>query len=352
MALAAGAQVTPTPTPEEPERVETEEIKINILAYDTNRKFVADVRVEDVVITENNILHQAASLRRIPANVVIIMDTGGALRQLKTIDTTRKTASALVSALRPQDSVAIVQYSDEAEVVSALTTDRAATTTAINNTNFGLGSEFLAAVRLASGLLTQEGVENRHLVLITDGTDTTSKGAARERSLRQLLETDINVHVISYTRIESIAAEPLTKKVSTKPEPATAEPIAMPREVAEQLPLGTRDFKTSPKIGPTISLDRTKTSTWKQRKSDLESAERQLTALAENANGIALIPQTLEEMIEKAGLIAGTIDDSYVLTYMPKVSLREKKVDRNIVVTSKRPELIIQGKRRLVVRKN
>ena len=349
---AAGAQVTPTPTPEEPVRVETEEIKINVLAYDSNRKFVDDVRVEDVVITENNILHQAASLRRIPANIVIIMDTGGALRQLKTIYQTRKTAAALVSALRPQDSVAIVQYSDEAEVVSALTKDRAATMDAINRTSFGLGSEFLAALRLGSGLLTQKGVENRHLVLITDGTDTTSTGAARERSLRQLLETDINVHVISYTRIETLAVEPLTKKVSTKPEPATAEPIAMPREIAEQLPLGTRDFKTSPKVGPTINLDRTKTSTWKQRKTDLELAERQLTALAENANGIALIPQSLEEMTEKAALVAGIIDDSYVLTYMPKVSLSEKRVDRNIVVTSKRPDLIIQGRRRVVARRN
>lgn len=352
LAIVSKAQVTPTPTPEEPVRIETEEIKINVLAFDSNRKLVKDVRAEDVVITENSIVHQAASLRRIPANVVIIMDTGGSLRQLKTIDKTRKTAAALVAALRPQDSVAIVQYSDEAEVVSALTTDRADTTSAINRTNYGLGSEFLAAVRLASGLLTQTGVENRHLVMITDGTDTALTGAARERALRQLLETDINVHVISYTRLETTAVEPLTKKVSTKPEPSTADPIAMPREVAEQLPLGTRDFKTSPKVGPTITLDRAKTSTWKQRKSDLELAERQLAALAENANGIAVIPQTAEEMVEKAALVAGFIDDSYVLTYMPKVSLRERKGDRIIVVSSKRPDLIVQGRRRLVVKRS
>lgn len=353
-AFAAGAQVTPNPTPppDEPVRVDTEEIKVNMFAYDANRKVVENVRVEDVVITENKIIHQATSLRRIPANVVIIMDTGGALRQVKTIDKTRKTATALVAALRPQDSVAIVQYSDEAEVVSALTTDRAATAAAISRTNFGLGSEFLAAVRLATGLLNQNGIENRHLVLITDGTDTTSKGAARERSLRQLLETDINVHVISYTRLETLAVEPFTKKVSNKPEPTTADPIAMPREVAEQLPLGTRDFKTSPKIGPTINLDRRKTSTWKQRKADLQLAEGQLIALAENANGIALIPQTIEEMTEKAALVAGIIDDSYVLTYMPKVSLSENRIDRNIVVTSKKPELIIQGRRRVVPKRN
>ena len=77
-----------------------------------------------------------------------------------------------------------------------------------------------------------------------------------------------------------------------------------------------------------------------------------MSALAENANGIALIPQTLEEMTEKAPLVAGIIDDSYVLTYMPKDSLTEKRIDRNIVVTSKRPDLIIQGRRRVVAKRN
>ena len=351
--FAASAQVKPdsTPPPDEPVRVETEEIKVNMLAYDAAKKFAENVRVEDVLITENNIIHQATSVRRIPANIVIVMDTGGALRQVKTIEKTRKTATALVEALRPQDAVAIVQYSDEAEIVSGLTTDRAATAAAIGRTSYGLGSEFLAAVRLATGLLNQNAVENRHLVLITDGTDTTSNGAARERSLRQLLETDINVHVISYTRLETLAVQPFTKKVSNKPEPTTADPVAMPREVADQLPLGTRDFKTSPKIGPTITIGQRKTRTWKQRKADLELAERQLTTLADNANGIALIPQTIEEMAEKATLVAGIIDDSYVLTYMPKVSLSENRIDRNIVVTSKRAGLTIQGRRRVVAKK-
>ena len=354
-ALAADSQVkpTPTPTPDETVRVETEEIKINILAYDNARKFVDNVRAEDVVINENNILHQATSLRRMPANIVIIMDTGGELRQVKTIDQTRKTVAVLVSALRPIDSVAIVQYADSAEVVSELTTDRAATTAAIAKTKFGLGSEFLEAVRLASGMLTREGVENRHIVLITDGTDTTATGAAREKALGRLLETDINVHVISYTRIEAAAVDPMTKKVSTKPVPITDDPIAMPREVAELLPNGTRDFNVvGTKVGPTITLDRKKIETWKRRRADLELAENQLIALTDNANGTIIIPATLEEMLEKTATIAQAIDGSYVLTYMPKIPLSEKKIDRYITVTSKRPDLTIQARRRLVVKKN
>src|SRR6185369_13181563 len=69
-------QATPTPPKEDDtERVETEEIKLNVVAFDDNGNFVRDVKVPDLVITENNILHQPSSVRRIPANVLIVLDT-------------------------------------------------------------------------------------------------------------------------------------------------------------------------------------------------------------------------------------------------------------------------------------
>lgn len=353
LVLTASSQTTPTPTPtpDETVRVETEEIKINILAFDANKQFVDNVRIEDLVITENDVLHQATSLRRIPANVVIVMDTGGELRLVKTIDQTRKTASALVAALQPSDAVAIVQFSDMAEVVSGLTTDRSATNAAIAKTSFGLGSDFAGAVRLAAEMLARIGVENRHVIFITDGTDSALVGSGRTNALRRLLETDINVHVISYTRLEAAAAERLTKSVTTKPQLVTEDPTGMPREIAELLPNGTRDFKTAPRIGPSISLDRKKTATWIRRVADLETSEAQMAAITESANGMMVIPATLEEMIDQTPALARVIDASYVLTYMPKIPLSEKKGDRVITVTSKRPGLVIQGKRRLVVRK-
>ena len=49
---------TPTPTPQDDvERVNTEEIKLNVLAFDENGAFFNDVSAKDLVITENNILH-------------------------------------------------------------------------------------------------------------------------------------------------------------------------------------------------------------------------------------------------------------------------------------------------------
>ena len=348
MAAAVNAQsgrVKPAPEPEEtPVRIDTEEIKVNILAYDDDGNFVSDVAIEDLVITEDNILHQATSVRRIPASVLIVMDTGGELRWVKSLDQTRKTAMALVAALRPEDSVAVLQYADEAEIAGEWTTDKAQTMAAIKRTKFGLRSDFIGALRLGREFLTREGIDNRHMVLITDGTDSVAGSAERIKALREILATDINVHVISYTRMELTDIEPRTKRTSKNPPPR-----AMPPEVAAQLPNGVRDLATSPKIGPTINLDRKHLETMRRRKADLESSELALLEITANTNGTIIIPADKEEMIARTETVARMIDGSYVLTYTPKISFSEKQGERTITVTSKRPGLVIEAKRKLVV---
>src|SRR6478672_5420135 len=104
---AQSGRVQPSPTPaDDTVRISTEEIKLNVLAFDENGSFFSGVTDRDLVITENNVLHQPASVRRIPANVLIVMDTGGEMRVVKSLDWTRKVASTVVRSLKPDDSVA------------------------------------------------------------------------------------------------------------------------------------------------------------------------------------------------------------------------------------------------------
>ena len=194
----------PTPTPEdETVRIPTEEIKLNVLAFDEEGKFVRDVRDNDLVITDNNILHQPSSVRRIPANVLIVMDTGGELRAVKSLDQTKRRARAVVEALRPGDHVAVMQYGDTASIVGEWTGDKHQAIAAINRTKFGRRDAFVDALNLARSFLMKSGLENKHLVLITDGTDSTSNPSAKHDALRDMFATDISVHVLSYTRMEA-----------------------------------------------------------------------------------------------------------------------------------------------------
>lgn len=347
--VAQSGRVVPTPTPKEDDTVHvfTEEIKLNVLAFDEDGKFFRDVAERDLVITEDNILHQPSSVRRLPANVLIVMDTGGELRAIKSLDQTRKTAKAVVNALRPDDSFALLQYSDKAEIVEEWTNDKAQILSAIGKkTTFGRRSAFVNALRLSMDFFLKNSLENKHLILITDGTDSSVNSFTKEAELKKLLATDITVHVISYTSMEAADIEPRTKGISNTPPPK-----ALPDEVVAQLPNGTRQAAQMPKIGPTINLDRTMLNKLKARKKDLETSEKSLESVAENTNGEFILPTSLDEMVEKSALVARMIDASYVVTYTPKMPLYEGKglVERNIDVTSRRPGLIVQSKRKLVV---
>lgn len=335
---------TPPPNENDDIRVKTEEIKLNVLAYDSHGEFFRGVTADDLVITENDVLHQPTSVRRLPANVLIVMDTGGELRSMKTLDRTRKTAMAVVASLRPEDSIAILQYADRAQIALDWTTDRKAIKKAIGDTDFGRRSVFVNALRLAADFLSKNKLDNRHLVLITDGTDSTATGEEKDAAMSSLLATEINVHVISYARMEAIDLEPRTRTVSNTPPPK-----ALPDEVVAQLPNGVRQSAQAPRVGPTINLDRKLLETLRARQADIVESGAALETLADNANGTLISPDTPDEMLEKAPLVAKFIDSSYVVTYTPKTPLSELGGVRDISVTSRRPGLVAQARRKLIV---
>jgi VWFA-related protein len=345
-------QATPNPTPpDDTERVLIEEIKLNVLAFDDDGNFFRDVTPGDLVINENNILHPPQSVRRLPANVLIVMDTGGEMRSVKTLDRTRAVAQKLADSLRADDSVAILQYADKPTIVVEWTTDKAQLRADIRRTNFGRKSNFVDALKMATDFLLRDPVENKHLVLITDGTDSLGRSSAKFDAFQRLLATDISVHVMSYTAMEAGDIESREKRVSNPSSSRDPSPAAMPPEVAAQLPNGARDIATAPKF-KTINMDRSLIRKIKARKVELEESQIQLDKLAENTNGEFILPVTVDEMTEKAERVAKMIDAAYVVTYTPKVPVVSSRglSERTIEVTSKRPGLSVIARRKLMFR--
>ncbi|MBK8465932.1 MAG: VWA domain-containing protein [Chloracidobacterium sp.] len=347
-ASAQSGRVQQTPTPpsgDDTIKVSTEEIKLNVLAFDDKGNFFRDVTANDIVISENNILHQPASVRRMPANVLIVMDTGGEMRSVKSLDKTRTIARGVMENLRSGDSVAVLQYSDKAEIVAPWSNDKVQMLDALKRTKFGRRSMFVDGLKLATEYLLKSGLDNKHLVLITDGSDSGSRSSAKFEAMQRLLATDISVHVLSYAAMELADIEPRTKGISNSPPPK-----AMPDEVAAQLPNGARDVMTAPKM-KSINLDRTLIKKMKARKTDLEVSSQLLENLAANTNGEFISPDSVDELIEKTGLVARMIDLVYVVTYAPKVPVVDTRgiAERNIDVTSKRPGLVVVARRKLVI---
>ncbi|MGI8638992.1 MAG: VWA domain-containing protein [Pyrinomonadaceae bacterium] len=346
-AFAAQAQ-TPTPSPdEETEKIFTEEIKLNVFATDNSGKFASDVKKDDLVITEDGRLHQASSIKRVPANVLIVLDTGGEMRQVKGFKQTIDTAKSLISSLQSEDSVAIIQYNDKVEIVAEWTNKQEALALLKSKANFGRRSVFLNALETATKFLQKTPLDNRHLVLITDGTDSFNKLSERDAVMKNLLSTDINVHIISYTLLERADIEPRTKGIPTTPPPK-----AMPDEVAAQMPPGIIAMNRGSRI-LTINTDRAFLKKMRERKQELIDSEKYLSALAKDTNGEIILPESKQEMLDKTALVAQIIDSSYVITYTPKRPLVDSPAGeiRNIEVSSRRPNLQVQAHRKLIVKK-
>ncbi len=341
--------IPPPPDIDEPEKIFTEEIKLNVSAFDERGNFVSEVGKDDIVIIEDGRLHQPSSIRRIPANVLIVLDTGGEMRSAKGLRQTRKTAKRLLNSLAAEDSVAILEYNDKARIISEWTKDKSQTMQAIDrDLNFGKRSLFVEALELATGFLRKSENENRHLVLISDGTDSLGRSAEKILEMRRLQSTNINVHILSYTALEIAKVRPKTKSVGARPH---KNPL--PDEVVAGLPEPLRTVNKAPKFG-TINLDRKLIRVMKKRKADLEDGEKFLAALADNTSGMFILPETKKEMEGKASLIAEIIDSNYVVTYTPKRPLSESPAGevRTIEVSSRKEGLRVSARRKLIVEKN
>ncbi len=340
---------TPTPTPpeEKPETVITEEIKINISAIDEFGKFAESLKTDDLIITENNVLHQATGVRKVPAGVLIILDTGGEERHAKDIRTTRATAKSIVNLLRNDDSIAVIQYADKVEKISDWTTNKSEVLFGLDKKlKFGKHSVFVEAIKFATEMLETSTNDNRHIILITDGLDSLSNQPDKQNAIRNLLVTTVNIHILSYTQMEQNVVVERQKGLGKRAE---NRPNLPPGASNPRLPPGTN---TTPG-GMTINLDRAMAKKIRQRGEDLSKSQKDLTELSEDANGEIYLPENRDEMIELAEKVVKTIDSQYVVTYSPKRPLNEIKQDetRIIEVSSKRAGLIVQARRKLVVKK-
>ena len=102
-------QPSPSPSPslppdqretQEPVKVFTEEVRLPVVAVDQFGHYDPTLVVDDVLVLEDGKPQSVRSVRHIPANVLIVLDTGGELSGLggmsKRTNLTRQVATELV----------------------------------------------------------------------------------------------------------------------------------------------------------------------------------------------------------------------------------------------------------------
>lgn len=327
-------EASPKPTPQSPPpinesqekiKVFTEEVVIPVSAYDDSGHLSAALEPQDILVFEDDVRQTVRSVRRIPANVLLLLDTGGDLNPAMRSSITRDIAKRLISHLSPADRIAAIQFSGHLEVIKDWTTDREQLIRAIDTRLIsGKRPQLMKALFAAAQRLKEVPAGTRHIILITDGVDSSDDAEGLNEAIRQLLDANVTVHVIGYGalgRKKIDKQNPLVKITNQKRKSA--------KDIADDLmyPNRQQDYRKWKKIYVVVDTDFEMSKKRDAYKEATIQAEVWLRGLAEETGGLAFVPQATVEMGPQAEEIAREIDSQYVVTYTPKRPLAEAAVE-------------------------
>jgi VWFA-related protein len=350
----------PEPTPpaappaESQERVKvfTEEVVIPVTAYDDSGHLSAALETSDIIVFEDDVRQQVRSIRRIPANVLLLLDTGGELNPAMSVSTTRDIATRLVSNLRTGDRVAAIQFSSHLELLSDWTNDREQVIRALKTKLIsGKRPQLVKALLSAARQLKEVPPGTRHIVLITDGVDSSEDAESLNDAIRQLLDANVTLHVIAYGALgrKKIDEQNPLVKITNKKRRNAAE---IAEDIMDSVGAARREINRRKRIYVIVDTD----LAMRKRRSAYEDATRDaevwLRGLAEETGGLAFVPGSAKDMAPQADEIARAIDSQYVVTYTPKRPLAEATVEeyRRINVAAGVIGLHVRARRGYVAR--
>lgn len=356
--FSGSAQTKPKPSPTPPPaetpdqvRVFTEEVRLPVVATDTYGHYDPSLEIDDVLVLEDGVAQTIRSVRHIPANVLLVLDTGGDANGLgglsKKTSTTRAVALRVLARLREGDRVAILQSSDRAEVLQAWTDDADRVLHVLNTKLFaGKRSRIFETMSKAAQMLSEQPEGSRHVVLVTDGVETPGGKVNLDEALKQVLSARATVHVISYTNFVRQKTDKSDVKLITKTNPIAGDPVITNDPT---LPPGVN--RGGPTFGIGVNFDPAMRKLRKAYEADTRKSEKWLTSLAEETGGRIFLPKSTDEMIAQSEEVAREIGAEYVVTYRPTRPLAEAKPGeyRKVEVAARRVGLYLRSRRGYIV---
>jgi VWFA-related protein len=283
---------SPTATPAQDEqeavKVYTQEVRLPVVAYDEHERFDPTLSTDDVLVLEDGVPQTVKSVRRVPANILLVLDMGSQVAGTRDSATVREASLRIISALRAGDRLAVIQNSGRrVELLQDWTTDRDAAARLIKTKFFsGSRSRLAECISMAAAKLSEQPVGDTHAIVFTDGIESQTRDSIRadeipKEALQKLTATQASVHVFGFAAL-------------------------------------VKEFVRNRGSGGGIDLDFEMRRWFKNYARATKQREQQLQALAREAGGRVLLPSTSEEIISLSEKVARDIGAQYVVTYSPK----------------------------------
>jgi VWFA-related protein len=345
------ASPAPSPTPteqkdtQEPVKVFTEEVRLPVIAVDQFGHYDPTLVTDDILILEDGKPQQIRSVRHIPANILIVLDTGGELSGLggmsKRTNLTRDVAIQVVRNLPLNDRIALMQFNNKVELLQDWTTNREDLMHVLKTkVSSGKRDVFSDALVAAAQQVQDQPEGSRHVILITDGVDTPGVKANRAKATRQLIAARATVHIISYTEYVRQNNDKKSSDIQAGMRPPT-DPITSTDPTLA--PGQTR----SPVFGVSIRFDPAMRRQRKAYEADIKKSQQGLVGLAQETGGTIFLPKSSDEMIRQADDVTREIGAEYVVSYRPTRPLASANPGeyRRIEVVSRRVGLSLRSRR-------
>ena len=303
-----------------------------------------------MLVLEDGQPQQIRSVRHIPANVLLVLDTGGDSNGLgglsKKTSTTRDVALRVTSRLREGDRIAVLQSSNQAELLQTWTNDVDQIVRVLKWKLFATKrSRIYETMTKAAQLLSNQPEGSRHVVLITDGVESPGGKVAVDEAIKQLVAARATVHIISYTEFVRQTDDKQPSNITIGMRPGASDPIVGSDPT---LPPGST---RSPSFGVAIRFDPAMKRVRKAYEAETRKSEKWLTDLAAETGGRIFLPVSTGEMIAKGDEVARDIGAEYIVTYRPTRPLAEARRGeyRKVEVASRRVGLYLRSRRGYVV---
>lgn len=335
---------SPTPPPEvrepqEPIRIFTEEVRLPVFVTDDQGRFDPTLELQDIIVLEDDEMQEIRSVRRIPANVMLVLDTSGGINPVMRTNTTRDVALNFIAALNQGDRLALLEAGDRVELLQDWTSDVEALKRVLKTKlSSGRKKRVSEALMEAARSLKNQPAGSRHVVLVTDGVEQSDKSYLE--AVRQLNAAQVTVYVISYTAMGREAIENQNSLVTYGgPPPRTANDTA--KEADPTIPVPRPNINVA-----TIDTDRAMRRKRKEYSDATRKSEERLTVLAEETGGRILLPTSEVEMRDDGREVARDIGAQYVVTYKPRRPLSSSKPGeyRRVKVALRRQGLTVRSR--------
>ena len=359
---AQTSKQTPSPTPpvepktegQEPVKVFTEEVRLQVVALDQYGHYDPTLEVDDVLVLEDGVAQQIRSIRYLPVNVLLLLDTGNQLG-LKSTNVTRDVALRVISGVHDGNRIALMQFADRPQLLQPWTTDKEALRKALKTKLLAGKSSLLAdAIAAAGDQFKDTPAGTRHIVLITDGVEGPGGRTTLAKALKQLNTIQASVHIISYTSLARSAL--LGRNSAIKGSDGVqrdGNPGSNPVANGDPtLPPGTTRTPSF-RIG-SIDTDLAMRRRRKEYERATRASETLLKDIAAESGGQIFVPESNDDLLSEAEEVARDIASQYIVTYRPTRALALAKPGeyRKVEVASRRVGLYLRSRRGYVVPNN